>query len=261
MSDQKTKAILVVSFGTSYADAEKKNICRIEEAIGQAYPEYAVYRAWTSGMIRRKLKKRDGVDIDDVAFACERMAGDGVREVVVQPTHVMNGIENDLMRETALSFADRFSRMRIGDPLITSREDSLEMAEALAEEWKGLGADEQLVLMGHGTEHDANFVYAAMDYLLKDIGHENIAVGTVEAYPDLDALLRQTQRMQPRTVHLAPFMIVAGDHAQNDMAGEDPDSWKSRFEKEGYPVECHLKGLGEYEGVRRILVRHVREAK
>lgn len=256
---EKKTAILAVSFGTSFPGTRERNIDRIEEDLAASFPQAAVYRAWTSKMIIKKLKTRDQIQIDTVKEAMERMAADGVTDVIVQPTHVINGIENDLMKEDALAYADSFDRIVFGTPLLTSAKDNETVISVLAEEWQ-LPSDEVLVLMGHGTTHYANSIYAALDYTFKDFGYTNIFLGTVEAYPSMESLLRQVNAYQPKKVHLAPFMIVAGDHASNDMSGEDPDSWKSQFEAAGFAVECHMKGLGEYSGIRRLLVSHAKEA-
>lgn len=261
METQQTKAILVVSFGTSHADTREKTIDRIEADIRAAFPDHRIYRAWTSKMILKKLKSRDGIVIDNVKEAMERMAADGIREVIVQPTHVMNGIENDQMIADVQAYENRFDRIKTGAPLLTTEQDSREAIAALEQEWGTLPRNEALVLMGHGTEHYANNVYAALDYMMKDLGHTNMFLGTVEAYPTLEALMRQLKKADPEKVHLAPFMIVAGDHAKNDMSGGEEDSWASRFSQAGFEVECHLKGLGEYTCIREMFVRHVREAK
>lgn len=259
MEQQQTKAILVVSFGTSHADTREKNIDRIEADISAAFPDYRIYRAWTSKMILKKLKNRDGIVIDNVKEALERMESDGIRELIVQPTHVMNGIENELMTAQVRAFDGHFDEIRLGAPLLTTEQDSREAIAALEQEWKTLPENEALVLMGHGTEHYANSIYAALDYMMKDMGYANMFLGTVEAYPTLEALIRRMKKEKPVKVHLAPFMIVAGDHAKNDMSGEG-DSWAARFSEEGFDVECHLKGLGEYPQIRDMFVRHVREA-
>lgn len=251
------KAILVVSFGTSYETTRKVTIEAIENDIAAAYPDYRVYRAWTSKMIIAKLKKRDGIFIENVKEAMERMLEDGIEEVIVQPTHVTNGIENDLMTEDVLAYADRFSSITVSDPLLTSVEDNLAVVDVVKEEFASLPDDTALVFMGHGTPHYVNSIYAAMDYTFKDQGKSNIFMGTVEAYPDLDAVMRNVEKSGLKKVLLAPFMIVAGDHANNDLAGDDEDSWKSQFLKAGYEVSTQLKGLGEYGGIRRIFVSHI----
>ncbi|MCD8348385.1 MAG: sirohydrochlorin cobaltochelatase [Lachnospiraceae bacterium] len=253
------KGILVVSFGTSYEETRKKTIDQIEASMRQAYPSWRVYRAWTSGMIRRKVKMRDGLHIPDVEEALTQMAADGMADVVVQPTHVINGIENDQMLESVRKCGHLFSRISVGKPLLTTQEDNVRIVRVIAQELR-IAEDEALVLMGHGTEHYANSIYAALDYQFKDMGYPNIFMGTVEAYPALDSLMRRVQEQQFRQVVLAPFMIVAGDHAENDLAGPDADSWKSRFESAGFEVGCVLKGLGEYAGVREMFLDHVRDA-
>ena len=253
------KAILVVSFGTSFHQTREKTIDVIEKKIGNAFPEHQIYRAWTSKMIMAKLLKRDGLKINTVKEAMEQMRNDGITDVIIQPTHVINGIENDLMKEDALSYRDDFHSIAFGTPLLTSEQDSLDVIEAVAREFSDLKEDEALVLMGHGTTHYANSIYAALDYTFKDKGYPNIHLGTVEAYPSMETLLKMVKEQNPKKVKLAPFMIVAGDHARNDMAGDDPESWRCQFEASGFEVECFLKGLGEYEAVQEIFIRHIRE--
>ena len=259
MSTNAKKAILVVSFGTSYEETRKLTIDAIESSIAQAFPNYSIYRAWTSKMILAKLEKRDHIHINNVKEAMEEMAGDGITHVLIQPTHVINGIENDLMKEDALAFKDQFQEISFGDPLLTTEKDNRQVIEALGREFGHIPSDEAVVLMGHGTSHYANTTYAALDYTMKDMGYSNFFLGTVEAYPSMETLLKMLQKFQPAKVHLVPFMIVAGDHARNDMAGDDPDSWYSQFSSAGYQVESCLKGLGEYKGIREIFIRHVKE--
>lgn len=257
--NEKKRGILVVSFGTSYEETRKKTIEQIEKDIQAQYSRCRVYRAWTSKMIRQKLLKRDGIHIMDVREALEQMAADGIREAVVQPTHVISGIEYEQMAADVASCSGSFERIAVGMPLLTSREDHDRVLRAVIDAIRPAG-EEALVLMGHGTEHQANSVYAALDDRFKEMGYPNIFMGTVEAYPDFESLLQQIKALQPARVLLAPFMIVAGDHACNDLSGEDEDSWKSRFEAAGYPVRCILKGLGEYPGVRRVFVEHVADS-
>lgn len=259
MKDAK-KAILVVSFGTSFHRTREKTIDRIEKDIEEAYPDYRIYRAWTSKLIIAKLLRRDHIKVPTVSEAVEQMIADGVRELVVQPTHVLNGVENDLMKEDVLKRQDAFESVAFGDPLLTTQEDNEAVIRAVMEEFSDLKEDEALVLMGHGTTHYANSIYAALDYTFKDMGYSRVFLGTVEAYPSMESLKKQIRALGPRKLVLAPFMVVAGDHAIHDMSGEDEDSWRSQFEKEGYEVVCKMKGLGEYPGVRRMYLEHVRAA-
>lgn len=250
------RGILVVSFGTSHNDTCKKTIEQIENDIREQYPNLPLYRAWTSGMIRKKVEKRDGIHIFGVKEALEVMAGDGIRELVVQPTHVLNGIENTHMEQEIKKAEGMFEKIAVGAPLLTTQEDSEKMVRLLTEEWK-LSDEEALVYMGHGTEHHSNFAYAALNYQFKRTGNANMIMGTVEAYPAIEHILEEVKERHVRKVILAPFMIVAGDHANHDLAGEDEDSWKTVFEREGYEVQCVLKGLGEYKEVRKMFLEHL----
>ena len=258
VNTQTKKAILAVSFGTSHEDTRKVTIDAIEDSMREVFPDYPVYRAWTSKMIIRKLKNRDNIIVPTVREAMEQMISDGITDVLVQPTHVINGIENDLMKEDALSYRDSFHSISFGDPLLTTEEDSHKVIAAIAEEFSNITKKQALVFMGHGTTHFANSIYAAMDYTFKDKGYHNFFLGTVEAYPSMESLKKMVKAYQPEEVVLAPFMIVAGDHAKNDMAGDDPESWYSQFKDEGYEVKAVLKGLGEYKGIRRLFIDHIR---
>ena len=257
LNTETKKAILAVSFGTSHSDTRAVTIDAIEQDFQNAFPDYSLYRAWTSKMIIKKLKSRDNIHVNTVKEAMEQMRADGITDVLVQPTHVINGIENDLMKEDALSYREFFHSISFGNPLLTTEEDSMEVIQAVADEFSGLKEEEVLVLMGHGTTHYANAIYAALDYTFKDKGYKNIFLGTVEAYPSMESLMRMVKEYNPSKVILAPFMIVAGDHAKNDMAGDDPESWYSRFKAAGFPVSTVVKGLGEYPGIRRLLVKHL----
>ena len=260
MEHKTKKAILVVSFGTTFHRTREKTIDKIEEEIQAAYPEYELYRAWTSKMIIAKLLRRDGIRVPTVTEAVEAMLADGITELVVQPTHIINGVENDQMKADVQEYRDRFLRVVFGNPLLTTTEDSQEAIQAVMAEFPELDTKDALVFMGHGTTHYANTVYAALDYTFKDLGYPHVFLGTVEAYPSLESLMKMVQSFAPRRVLLAPFMVVAGDHAIHDMSGEDQDSWRSQFEKAGFKVECFMKGLGEYAGIRRMYVQHVADA-
>lgn len=254
------KAILAVSFGTSHEDTREKTIDAIENDFRRAFPEMPVYRAWTSKMIIKKLKTRDNIHVCTVKEAMEQMAADGITDVVIQPTHVINGIENDLMKEDALSYKDAFHSISFGTPLLTTEEDKDTVIQALAHAFSTLKKEQALVFMGHGTSHYANPIYAALDYSFKEKGYKNIFMGTVEAYPGLDQVLALVNEYAPKEVILAPFMIVAGDHAKNDMAGGEEDSWINQFQEKGYQVTPLIKGLGEYEEIRELFVEHVKDA-
>lgn len=256
------KGLLVVSFGTSHADTRVKTIDRIEENLDRAFPDRRLYRAWTSGMICGKLQREQQCQIDSVQQAMEHMRCDGIRDVLVQPTHVLNGVENDQMCEDVLAFQGSFDAIRIGAPLLSEDRDLQDAAQTIAREFADLQADEALILMGHGTDHHANAVYAALDYRFHDLGYQNIFVATVEAYPMLENAIRCMKKQGTlRRVVLAPFMIVAGDHAKNDMAGDQEDSWKNILARQGYETRCVIRGLGEYQQVIDMLVQHAKKAE
>lgn len=256
MNDNKrTKAILIVSFGTSHLDALKKNIEAVEIRIREAHPDYAIYRAFTSGMIIRKLKKEYDIFVPTVKDALAAIHAEGFRELVVQPTHIINGVENDQMLEDIACYQDRFERIDIGSPLLTDTSDYMELAQIMAKEIK-LPPGTALVLMGHGTSHDANAVYPALDYVFKDMGYSDIFIASVEAYPELDRVIIKLHESGYQKVILRPLMLVAGVHARIDMAGET-DSWKSRLQEEGFAVECMIKGLGELQPVQEMFLRHM----
>lgn len=257
----KNRAILVVSFGTTYPQTLEETIGAIEREIEKAYPEYFVRRCFTSGIVRKVLYQREGLQIDDVPGALERLLEEGVTEVAVQPTHVMHGFEYDKLQSQAAAFTGRFPRLSLGRPLLSSTADYQEVVQALRSEFADPLADPQaaLVLMGHGTEHFANACYAALNDHVRAAGVRNLFVGAVEGYPEVDDLLIRIKESGAKRVALAPLMVVAGDHARNDMAGAGPDSWKSRLESAGYPVTCILKGLGSYRTIRQIYLSHLRE--
>ena len=252
------QAILAVSFGTTYPDTLEKTIAATEAALAQAYPGWPVYRAFTSGMILKKLRQRDGVEIDNVAQAMARLEREGYTQVAVQSTHVMHGEEYEKML-AQLEPYKLTMEIAVGAPLLHAQSDYEAVADALLS-WLPLPADgEALVLMGHGTAHFANSAYAQMEHVLQS-RCPRIYIATVEGYPTLDSVAEQLQR-QPeiRRLTLAPFMLVAGDHARNDMAGGE-DSWKEVLEGKGYEVACILQGLGECPAIQKLFVAHCGEA-
>lgn len=254
------KAILVVSFGTSYKETREKTIDKIEEDIEKNYKDYKVYRAFTSKVIIKILKSRDNLYIDTVEEALERIIKDGIKEIIIQPTHIINGIENDSMIKDIEKYKEDFESIRIGSPLLTNTDDYRELVNILKNHFCNIGGDEAIVFMGHGSSHDANAVYPALDYMFKDYGFKNIFVATIDGYPEIDSVLNFLKENKIKKVHLTPLLVVAGSHALKDMASDREDSWKTIFEKEGYEVNCIIKGLGEYEEVRDMFIKHIHEA-
>lgn len=252
------KGILVVSFGTSHLDTMGKTIEVIEKEMEERFQECNVYRAFTSGMIIRKLKRTEGISVDTVPEALSRMASDGIEEVIIQPTHIINGIENDRMMEDLMEHMSLFKRIRVGKPLLSSVDDYKKAIHAVMAETE-LDDGEMLVLMGHGTDHHANSAYPTLEYTFHALGYSQVLVGTVESFPELKNVMAKLKIAEKKKVALMPFMLVAGDHAKNDMAGEE-DSWKSQLEEEGYEVRVIMKGLGEFRGIRQIFMEHIEEA-
>ena len=252
------QAILAVSFGTTYPDTLEKTIAATEAALAEAYPGWPVYRAFTSGMILKILRQRDGVEIDNVAQAMARLEREGYTQVAVQSTHVMHGEEYEKML-AQLEPYKLTMEIAVGAPLLHAQADYEAVADALLSWLPMPGEDEALVLMGHGTAHFANSAYAQMEHVLQS-RCPRIYIATVEGYPTLDSVAEQLAR-QPeiRRLNLAPFMLVAGDHARNDMAGGE-DSWKAALEAKGYEVTCILKGLGECPDIQKLFVDHCGEA-
>ena len=253
--------LLVVSFGTSFNDSRRLTIGAIEGALDAAFPDYSVRRGFTSNIIIDHVNSRDGVLIDDVDAALQRAVDNGVKNLVVQPTHLMNGFEYDELNKKVASYADAFENVVFGEPLLTSDEDFAKVEQAIVD-WTADYDDGEtaIVFMGHGTEAESNGVYAKMQDLLTKDGHTNYFIGTVEATPSLDDVMALVQAGEYKKVILEPLMVVAGDHANNDMAGDDEDSWKSAFTEAGYEVECLLRGLGENEDIQQMYVEHAKTA-
>lgn len=255
------KAILVVSFGTSHLETCSRTISVIEEQIAAAFPDYLIRRSFTSGVIRRKLAEQSKINIDDVAQALERLLADGVDHVCVQPTHLLYGIEYERMVATVNSYRSKFVQVVFGQPLMSTQQDYEQVAQIVLDNTPTLGEQDGLVLMGHGTRHYVNSTYAALDYLFADRYSDHVFVGTVSFYPDRQAVLKKMVKAGGiKKVYLMPLMIVAGDHAVNDMAGDDPDSWKNTFLTAGYQVEIILHGLGELAEIQQMYVERVKQA-
>lgn len=253
--------LMVISFGTSYNDSRRLTIGAIEGAMEEAFPDWSVRRGFTSQIIIDHVKSRDGVAIDNVGEALDRAVDNGVKTLVVQPTHLMDGLEyNDVVDEVA-QYADAFDQIAIGKPLLTSDEDFQTVMEIITAETAEYDDGKTAIcFMGHGTEAESNQVYGKMQELLTEAGFEHYYVGTVEAEPSLDDVLALVQEGEYTRVVLMPLMIVAGDHANNDMAGDEEGSWKTTFEGAGYEVVPVVKGLGEMEGIQELLVQHAQEA-
>lgn len=253
--------LLVLSFGTSYNDSRRLTIGAIEDQLEKSFPDYSVRRGFTANIVIDHVEKRDGEKIDDINESLKRAVDNGVKNLVVQPTHLMNGLEYDELKGDIAQYSDAFDKVAIGQPLLSSDEDFSRVENAIVDWTKDYDDGETaIVFMGHGTSADSNSVYQKMQDLLTKDGHTNYFVGTVEATPSLDDVMAAVKKGNYKRVVLEPLMVVAGDHANNDMAGDDKDSWKSQFEAAGYQVECLLRGLGENETIRQIYVEHAQAA-
>ena len=257
----KKEAVLVVSFGTSHEDTLEKNISAIEREIGAKFPEITLRRAFTSGIIMRILREKRNIVIDNTAEALERLLSEGYIDVTIQPTHIMNGDEYEKMCTQAAPYADRLN-ITFGRPLLTTVADYKATAAAVMDTIAAPENDEAIVFMGHGTGHYANAAYSQFEYILHDMGWKRAFVGTVEGYPELDEVERRLkEHPEIKRLRLYPLMIVAGDHAKNDMAGDEEDSWKTVLESAGYEVTTVLMGMGEMPGIRKIFAEHASDAR
>ena len=255
------RELLVVSFGTSYNDSRRLTIGAIESALQEAFPDWSVRRAFTSQIIIDHVKNRDGEVIDNVREALERAVDNGVKTLVVQPTHLMHGFEYNDLKDELAAYADAFDKLVLAEPLLNIDRDFDTVAEAVVNATADYDDGETAVcFMGHGTEAESNEVYEKMQTVLTEAGCTHYYIGTVEAEPSVEDVLRQVKEGSYKRVVLRPLMIVAGDHANNDMAGDEPDSWKSVFAGAGYEVECVVEGLGQLPAVRELIVEHTREA-
>jgi len=255
------KELLVVSFGTSFNDSRRLTIGGIESAIAEAIPDYSVRRAFTAQIIIDHVERRDGIHIDNLTEALDRAVANGVKTLVVQPTHLMHGFEYDDVVAELAERAEDFERIIVADPLLTSDEDFDRVADIMIDLMKDYDDGETaIVYMGHGTEHEYNKVYAQMQDVLASKGADNYYVGTVEAEPSVDDVLEAIKDKGYTKVVLRDMMVVCGDHANNDMAGDEEDSWKSIFTAAGYDVSCVLEGLGQVPEIQQIYVEHAQAA-
>ena len=275
--------LLVVSFGTSFNDSRAEDVKGIEDALAKAYPDWSVRRAFTAQIIINHVEARDSENIDNMQQALDRAVENGVKNLVVQPTHLMHGAEYDEMTEAINGYKDKFESVAIAEPMLGEvgddatviNDDKKAVAQAITDEaCKEAGFDSMdaaaeagtaFVFMGHGTSHTANVTYDQMQTQMEDLGFKNAFIGTVEGKPEdtaCDKVIEKVKEAGYKNVVLRPLMVVAGDHANNDMAGDDEDSWKSQFVASGNfeNVDCQIEGLGRIEAVEQIYVDHTKAA-
>ena len=273
--------LLVVSFGTSYNDSRVADIKGIEDALQAAYPDWSVRRAFTAQIIINHVQARDGEKIDNMTQALDRAVANGVKNLVVQPTHLMHGAEYDEMCEAIEQYKDKFESVSIAEPLLGEvgsdatviNADKEAVAKAITAAAVADSGFESLdaakdagtafVFMGHGTAHVAKVTYSQMQTQMQNLGYENVFIGTVEGEPEetaCEAVIEAVKAAGYTNVVLRPLMVVAGDHANNDMAGSEDDSWKTMFEAAGFTVDCQIAGLGEIADVQALYVAHTKAA-
>ncbi len=275
--------LLVVSFGTSFNDSRAEDIGGIEKALQEAYPDWSVRRAFTAQIIINHVQARDGEKIDNMDQALQRAVDNGVKNLIVQPTHLMHGAEYDELSEAVASYSDKFESVTIAEPLlgeVGSADDSVNsdkeaVAKAVTAEavktagYESLDAAKEdgtaFVFMGHGTSHTAKISYSQMQSQMNDLGYDNVFIGTVEGEPEdtaCEAVIEKIQEAGYKKVVLRPLMVVAGDHANNDMAGDDDDSWKSQFEASGAfdSIDTQIAGLGQIPVIQDLYVSHTHAA-
>ncbi len=273
--------LLVVSFGTSYNDSRVNDIKSIEDALQEAYPDWSVRRAFTAQIIINHIQARDGEKIDNMTQALERAVANGVKNLVVQPTHLMHGAEYDEMCAAIDDYRDNFDAVSIAEPLLgevgsdatvinADKEAVAKAITAAAVEASGFDSLEAakeagaaFVLLGHGTAHVARVSYSQMSTQMQQLGYENVFIGTVEGEPEetaCESVIEEVRAAGYTTVILRPLMVVAGDHANNDMAGSDDDSWKPMFEDAGLTVDCQIAGLGGIADIQALYIAHTQAA-
>ena len=273
--------LLVVSFGTSYNDSRVNDIKSIEDALQEAYPDWSVRRAFTAQIIINHIQARDGEKIDNMTQALERAVANGVKNLVVQPTHLMHGAEYDEMCAAIDEYRDQFESVSIAEPLLGEvgsdasviNADKEAVAKAItaaaveASEFDSLEAAREagaaFVFMGHGTAHVAKVSYSQMSAQMQNLGYENVFIGTVEGEPEetsCESVIGAVKAAGYTNVILRPLMVVAGDHANNDMAGSDDDSWKPMFEDAGFTVDCQIAGLGGIADIQALYIAHTQAA-
>ena len=261
------KAILVVSFGTTYADTRKVTIEAVENKIKATFPDYEVRSAFTSRIIIKKLAERDGIQVDTEKQALEKLKAEGYTEVIVQPLHIEAGDEYEKVSRVVAHYAHSkgFAKIELGRPVLyyTGQEEKADdytiAIKAIQTQLPKLGKNDAVAMMGHGGPHPSNAAYAALQMKIQDARLSNVFVFTVEGYPTVENVIKKCKEQNIKKVLLMPLMVVAGDHANNDMAGDEEDSFKSQFLAAGFKVDTYLHGLGENTAIQDIYVQHIKD--
>lgn len=254
----KKRAILLVSFGSSYRAMREKTLDCLEKEIASTYPSCKVYTAFTSTRILETIKVAGEKQVNSVEGALQAMMEEGIEHVYIQPTFIIKGLQYQEMVEQVGCYSNAFHQVRIGNPLLTTIQDYKKVIATFTSTHH-FPADEGVVCMGHGSEEAMSVSFAALDYMFKEEGYDQYYVATIKSYPSITQVVKQLKKKAYRKIHLYPFMLIAGYHAQMDMTGKAEKAWKTLLEKEGYEVESQLIGLGEYEGIRQLYIAHIAE--
>lgn len=252
----KDKAILIVSFGTTYYESIKESIYKLKDNIQNQFTNYYVYSAFTSEMIIKRLKKNN-IHINTITEAIENMINKNIKHLIVQPIYVTEGIENNSMINEIKKYSNHFESIKIGDPLLTSINDYNRVANIIVKEFSNLNDDEALICMGHGSINYPNTNYQRLDNIFKDLGFNNIHVGTLKGEPSLNSIIPKLKQNKIKKVTLFPLMIFTGYHIVKDMAGDKEDSWKTVLLNNGFEVKCFIKGLCEIKEIGDIFIKHI----
>lgn len=245
-------SVLMVHFGTTFDDTRKNTIDAVNDEAKKEFPDMEIREAYTSRIIMRRLKER-GIVKDNPAEALDKLAKEGYTHIIVQPTNVINGVESKTLEQQLEMYKNKFKEIRTGSALLSTPEDYKAVAKIINKEVGELADDEAVVLVGHGTHDSGNAAYPAMDYTAKSMGYK-FYVGTIEGFPEFDDVVRGLKKDNIKKVILMPFMFVAGDHANNDIAVD----WKEELEKEGFTVEVKLTSLGMMENIRKMFIEHAK---
>ena len=251
--------ILVVSFGTTYKEARKLSLEQIENTIPSAYRNFSVYKAYTSKIVQKCIHEHEGFFVPDVNQALQKISEDGIDNIYIQPTHIIPGEEYNKILDAAGKYKDKFNIIKTAMPLLSSDKDFELTADILNHQYgfNNTSSDSAIILMGHGSGHSANKCYSQFQYTLNQKGFSNVFVSTVEGFPDFDSTLNILKEHSYKNITLIPFMVTAGDHAHNDMAGNKENSWKNRLYNLGYNVIVITQGLGGIPEIQSLYLSHL----
>lgn len=260
MTPPKKQAILIISFGTSIKEAKEKSLDSFEKRIRQTYPLWEVRHAFTSKVIIYRLKMQDGIAIDTIEEALNRLKSEGFTHILIQPTYIINGIEHHHMQKMLLLYQKNFVSMKIGTPLLSSSCDLKTVISGLMENYPDLPEDVGVLFLGHGTSCSSNTIYSKFEDIARQMGYSKLYTGTIKMSSDMDSVLLQIRQSGCKKILLHPLLFLAGYHTRNEIAGSAPSSWKSRLNVCGIETVCICKGLGEYPCIQQLFLKHMASA-